>query len=160
MAGPSRGCTTTTSTGTRRWREEGTQRIVVVLDLAPQWPGQPRRVRSTHHGLRRAVPACAISQRVGESGDEIVVHRRIGLEVYSLDLEGSLLAVGLGVEPAHEGAVVENREGVVSVPAAGSRGVDLDLILEVEELQGPRPVPDHRIERGQQGRDGRPQPAG
>jgi predicted secreted hydrolase len=94
------------------------------------------------------VPAGAITQSAGETGDEIVVHWRVRLEVYSLDLEGSLLAVGLGVEPANEGAGVQYREGVVSVPAAGSRGVDLDLILEVEELESTRPIPDHRIERG------------
>ena len=62
--------------------------------------------------------------------------------------KSALFAVGLGVEPANEGAVVQYREGVVSVPAAGRRGVDLDLVLEAEELEGPRPVPDHGIEGG------------
>jgi hypothetical protein len=94
------------------------------------------------------MPAGAITQSAGETGDEIVVHRRVRLQVDRLDLEGSLLAVSLCVEPAREGAVVEYREGVVSLLAAGSRGVDLDLVLEVEELESPRAVPDHRIERG------------
>src|SRR5215211_3938364 len=148
MADPSRGRTTTTSTGTRRWREAGTWRSGVVLDPGPKRAGQLRRVGSTHHDLRRAVPAGAISQRVGEPGDEIVVHRRVGLEVYSLYLEEVLFAVGLGIEPSHEGAVVEYGEGVVPVPAAGGRGIDLDLVVEAEELQGPHPVPDDGIEGG------------
>jgi hypothetical protein len=126
-----------------RGRRNGT-----LIEREPERLCEFRRIRPADQHFRRLVPAGAITQSVSETGDEIVVHWRVRLEVYSLDLEGSLLAVGLGVEPANEGAGVQYREGVVSVPAAGSRGVDLDLILEAEELESPRPVPDHRVERG------------
>src|SRR5215208_1188997 len=118
------------------------------IERKPEHLCEFRRIRPANKHFRRLVPAGAITQRAGETGDEIAVHRRVRLEVYGLHLEGSLLAVGLGVEPPNEGAVVEYREGVVSVAAADRRGVDLDLVLEVEELESPRPIPDHRIERG------------
>src|SRR5215211_7564274 len=119
-----------------------------LIEREPERVCEFRGSRPADQHFRRLMPAGAIAQSTGETGDEVVVDRCVRFEVDRLDLEGSLLAVGFGVEPANEGAVVEYREGVVSVPAAGSGSVDLDLVLEVEELESPRPIPDHRVEGG------------
>src|ERR687893_310885 len=125
--------------------------LIVYSDRGPERFYQPRWIGAAHGDLRRAVPVRARAQPAAELGDEVFGRRHAGLEVQRPDLEEPLLAVRLRVEPAHERAAVQYRERVVPVPATGSRRVDLDPVLEPEELGGPRAVPDHGIEGGEQG---------
>src|SRR5215218_9743016 len=138
----------------------GRWRLGVILDRVPKHFGAFSWVGAAYPDLGSIVPFGAPSQRSGYGGDAAVRDRDIRLQVYGLDLEGSLFAVGLRVEPAHEGAVVQYREGVVSVAAFGCRGVDLDLVVKAKELRGPGAVPDHGVEGRKQGREGRLQAAG
>ena len=59
-------------------------------------------------------------------------------------------AIALGVDPADEVAVVQDRERVVAVNALRSRRVHLDAVVEAEEPGDTIPIPEQRVERGEE----------
>ncbi len=103
-----------------------------VRDRRAERFGQSGGIGAAHFDFRGSVPAGAVPQRRGQSEDEVFFHRHARLEVRGLHLEHSPFAVGFRVEPAHQRAAVQYREGVVSVPAFGRRGVYLDPVFEAE----------------------------
>ncbi len=64
--------------------------------------------------------------------------------------QSSGLAIGLQVETRHEPVAEQEREDIIAVLALVGRRVNLDPIVEVEQPLRARPLPDQRIERGQQ----------
>ncbi len=78
-------------------------------------------------------------------------HSHTGFQIEALDLEDPLLAMGLGIHPAHQLATMEQGQHEVTVLALGGRGIALDAIVEVEQLTGPFAIPHQRVKRRQGG---------
>ncbi len=62
-------------------------------------------------------------------------------------LEPPLGAMRLGVYPADEMPVMEDRKCVVAVHALVARGVDLDPVVEAEETRHAVAIPEQGVER-------------
>ena len=72
------------------------------------------------------------------------------LEVHGMDQEPAGLAVGLEVEPRHEPVAEQEGQDIVAVLPLVRGRIDLDPIVEPEEAEGAGPLPDERIERGEE----------
>jgi hypothetical protein len=73
----------------------------------------------------------------------------VRLEVHGIDKETAALAVGLEVEPRHKPVAEEEGQDIIAVLPFVRRRVDLDLVVEAEEAKGAGPLPDERIEGGE-----------
>ncbi len=71
-------------------------------------------------------------ESVAELRPEARVRSEPRLEVEPLDLELTPISMRLGIQPADQATVVENRQGIVAVHALRGRGVNLEPIVEVE----------------------------
>jgi hypothetical protein len=75
----------------------------------------------------------------------------LGFAERAADQEPPGRPVGLEVDAGDEPVTEQEGQHVVPVDPLRLGHVDLDAVAEAEQRLGPRPVPDHRVERGQQG---------
>ena len=101
----------------------------------------------THHHLRCLVPCRAGLQSGFDLSDQGIVDNDARFEVQRLDLKNTFLAVGLGIDATDQRVVLQDRQGEVAIFAFGRGRIDLDLVVEVEQVQGPRTVPHQWVER-------------
>src|SRR6058998_956388 len=74
------------------------------------------------------------------------VHLEPWFAVDVTDLQLPLDAMGFGVDPADQAAVVEDRQRVVAVHALGAGRVDLDAVVEAEQACHAVAIPQQRVE--------------
>ncbi len=101
--------------------------------------------------LRRLVPVSQLLQGFRQILCKRAGHSHTGFQIEALDLEDPLLAMGLGIHPAHQLATMQQGQHEVTVLTLGGRGIALDTIVKVEQLTGPFAIPHQRIERRQDG---------
>ena len=77
-----------------------------------------------------------------------------------LDFEAPLRAVRLGVQPSHQRAAAQDRQGEVAVAAFFAGRIAFEPVVEAEQFQRAAPVPDDGVERRQNRRQGGRQLAG
>jgi hypothetical protein len=75
-------------------------------------------------------------------------------------LELATRTMRLGIQSADQPPAMEDWEGEVSVPSLWCGRVALDPVVESEQFEGARPIPDYGVERRQHGGDRGPQGAG
>ena len=88
------------------------------------------------------------------------LRRRVVLGVRRPHQQRAGLPVGLEVDPRDQPVAEQERQHVVAVHPLLGRDVDLDPVVEAEEVLGPPPEPDQRVERHEQGAGVDPRAAG
>src|SRR5262245_17393545 len=97
--------------------------------------------------LRRAVPLRAIRERARYILNQRAAQTLALFQIQGTHFEDTFATVRLGIEPANQDTAAQDGQHVVPELALRLGCVALDAIIEVEQLAGPRTIPDHRIER-------------
>src|SRR5262249_41652402 len=113
--------------------------------------GAPERGGEANRAGQSRQRAVAI-ERAPRGGRRSGAASKPGLEMHRLDLEAALGAMDLRIDATDQLPVVKDRQRVVSVRAPVAGRIHLDGVAETEEAKRAVPMPQERVERGQQRR--------